>query len=182
MLSPNWDNVLVLQTSFLGDTVLTLPLISETRRRFPVRRLTLLCLPASRELLQDHPAIDEIILYDKKNASRGWQGLRRAAARVREKQFTLALTPHKSLRSALLLYLAKIPYRVGFRESRGWFLFHRRAQRNPQLHDVERNLSVLRAFGVTPDECERTIDFPADPTVQRAVDQTLQELGVSESG
>ncbi len=66
MLS-SWENVLILQTSFLGDTVLTLPLISEVRRRFPVKRLSVLCLPASRELLQDHPAIDEIIVYDKKS-------------------------------------------------------------------------------------------------------------------
>jgi heptosyltransferase-2 len=182
MLAPNWDNVLVLQTSFLGDTVLTLPLISEVRRRFPVRRLSLLCLPPSRDLLQDHPAIDEIIVFDKKYSHRGWSGLRRVAAAVRQKDFTLALTPHKSLRSAVLLYLAKIPYRVGFRESRGWFLFHRRAERNPRLHDVERNLSVLRAFGVAPEECARTIDLPPDASIEQAVDQKLQKLGVNENG
>ncbi len=136
----SWENVLILQTSFLGDTVLTLPLISEVRRRFPVKRLTMLCLPASRELLQDHPEIDEIIAYDKKIADRGWRGVQRTAARLKGKNFTVALTPHKSLRSALILCLAQIPHRVGFRESRGWFFFHERAERNRSLHDVERNL------------------------------------------
>ncbi len=178
MSAARWENVLILQTSFLGDTVLTLPLISEVRRRYPVKKLSVLCLPPSRELLQDHPAIDEIITYDKKNSDRGWQGLRRSAARVREKQFTVALTPHKSLRSALLLYLAGIPHRVGFRESRGWFLFQQRAERNPRLHDVERNLSVLHAFGVRPDDCRRTIDMPVAPAVQQTVDEKLRALGV----
>jgi heptosyltransferase-2 len=128
--------------------------------------------------LQDHPAIDEIITYDKKNSDRGWQGLRRSAARVREKHFTVALTPHKSLRSALLLYLAGIPHRVGFRQSRGWFLFQQRAERNPRLHDVERNLSVLQAFGVRPDDCRRAIDMPVAHAVQQTVDEKLRALGV----
>src|SRR6185503_12154157 len=160
MLPVNWENTLILQTSFLGDTVLTLPLISEIRRRFPVKKLSLLCLPLSGELLQDHPAIDQIILDDKKAANRGWQGLRRTAAHLRAEKFTIALTPHKSLRSALILYLAAIPHRVGFRESRGWFLFHQRAERDPARHDVERNLSVLQVFGVPPEQCERALDLP----------------------
>ena len=178
----SWENVLILQTSFLGDTVLTLPLISEVRRRFPVKRLSVLCLSASRELLQDHPAIDEIIAYDKKSADRGWRGLQRTAARLKEKNFTVALTPHKSMRSALILYLANIPHRVGFRESRGWFLFHQRAARDRNLHDVERNLSVLRAYGLAPEDCQRTIELPVNAAVQGVVDQKLQDFGIDESG
>ncbi|MGH7855421.1 MAG: lipopolysaccharide heptosyltransferase II [Candidatus Binatia bacterium] len=173
--------MLILQTSFLGDTVLTLPLISEVRRRFPVKKLSVLCLPANGELLRDHPAIDEIITYDKKNADRGWRGLQRTAARVKEKNFTVALTPHKSVRSALILYLAKIPQRVGFRESRGWFLFHQRANRDRELHDVERNLSVLQAFGLAPQECRRTIDLPVSSIAQDVVNRKLRALGVDDS-
>jgi heptosyltransferase-2 len=182
-MSPvSWENVLVLQTSFLGDTVLTLPLISEVRRRFPVKKLTLLCLPLGRDLLQGHPDIDEIIVFDKKNSARGISGVSRTAARVRERHFTMALTPHKSLRSALILYLAKIPHRVGFRESRGWFLFQQRSRRNPELHDVERNLGVLQAFGVRPEECARAIELPVPAAIQTRVDRKLRDLGLDEDG
>ncbi|HME59758.1 MAG TPA: lipopolysaccharide heptosyltransferase II [Candidatus Binatia bacterium] len=175
----SWDNVLILQTSFLGDTVLTLPLICEVRRRFPVRKLSVLCLPVGRELLQDHPAIDEIITYDKKNFHRGWAGLCHVAETVKENKFTIALTPHKSLRSALILYLAAIPQRIGFRQSRGWFLFHRRAARDPKCHDVERNLSVLQAFGLKAEDCRRTIELPVKPDLQNSVDRKLEELGLN---
>jgi heptosyltransferase-2 len=181
MTAPSWDNVLVLQTSFLGDTVLTVPLIAELKRRFPVKRLTVLCQPGSRELLQDHPAIDEIIVDDKKQADRGGRGLRAKAATLRSKRFTLALTPHKSLRSALLLYLAQIPCRVGFRQSRGWFLFHRRVERDGRRHDVERNLSILQAFGVRVEECHRALDLPVSLAVQQTVNQKLRALSISEN-
>ncbi|HEY7715697.1 MAG TPA: lipopolysaccharide heptosyltransferase II [Candidatus Binatia bacterium] len=180
MAPVSWDNVLILQTSFIGDTVLTLPLIAEVRRRFPVKKLTFLCIPLSRELLLDHPGIDEVITDDKKNSDRGWRGLRRTAARLKEKKFTLALTPHKSLRSALILYLAGIPHRVGFRESRGWFLFQQRPKRSAVLHDVERNLSVLQAFGVSPGQCQRKLDLPVSAVIQQSVDEKLRALGVTE--
>jgi heptosyltransferase-2 len=181
MAPVSWENVLILQTSFLGDTVLTLPLISEVRHRFPVKRLTVLCLPLSRDLLLDHPAIDDIITDDKKNSDRGWRGVWRTAARVREKKFTLALTPHKSLRSALILYLAAIPHRVGFRESRGWFLFQHRVERNSEVHDAERNLSVLQAFGLRPEQCQRALDLPVSSATQNIVDEKLSALGVAEN-
>ncbi|HEX2929958.1 MAG TPA: lipopolysaccharide heptosyltransferase II [Candidatus Binatia bacterium] len=175
-----WDNVLVLQTSFLGDTVLTLPLIAEIRRRFPVKRLSVLCLPLSRDLLQDHPAIDEIIVDDKRKTDRGLAGVRRKAAALRACGFTLALTPHKSLRSAMMLALAGIPNRVGFRESHGWFLFHHLAQRDPTRHDVERNLSVLQALGVSITECRRDIEFPVSPASQESVNQKLKAFGIAD--
>ena len=171
--------MLVLQTSFLGDTVLTLPLIAEIRRRFPVKKLAVVCQPAGRELLRDHPAIDELIVDDKRGADRGWKGMRAKAAELKALGFTVAITPHKSLRSALLLALAGIPSRIGFRQSAGWFLFHHRAARDPQRHDVERNLSVLEPLGVRVEDCVRALDLPVSATVQNVVDDKLRVLGVA---
>jgi heptosyltransferase II len=178
MSSADWRNLLILQTSFIGDTVLTLPLIVEVRRRFPVDKLTLVCQPSSAELLRLHPAIDEIIVDDKKNADRGIGGLRRKAQTLAEQKFTIALTPHKSLRSALLLYLAGIPRRIGFAQSRGWFLFHQRIPRDSARHDVERNLSLLKAFDVAAEDCQRTIELPVSVELQTEVDQKLAALGI----
>ncbi len=177
----NWENVLLLQTSFLGDTVLTLPLIAELKRHFPIKKLTLLCQPASRDLLQDYPAIDEIIVDDKKRLDRGLAGLRAKAGALKPKRFSLALTPHKSLRSALMLFLAGIPCRIGFRQSRGWFLFHHRVERDPGRHDVERNLAILQAFGVGVQDCHRDLDLPVSSAVQDAVNQKLGALGVDKN-
>jgi heptosyltransferase-2 len=120
----------------------------------------------------------KIIIDDKKNADRGWRGLRAKAAALSAKEFTLALTPHKSLRSALMLYLAGIPTRVGFRQSRGWFLFNQHVLRDATRHDVERNLSILEAFDVRPEQCQREIVLPVRPDVQIQVDEKLDALGI----
>jgi len=75
MIPHIWENVLVVQTSFVGDTVLTLPLLSEIKRRFPTSRLSLLCTPLGQALLTGHAAVDETIVDNKKGADRGWFGL-----------------------------------------------------------------------------------------------------------
>lgn len=178
MLTADWDNVLVVQTSFLGDLVLTLPLIAEIRRQFPVKKLSLMCTPLGNELLADHPAIDEIIVDDKKKRHRGWRGLQKQAAALRQQQFTIALTPHKSARTAYLLYQAKIPCRIGFRQSKGWFLFHCRAERDPSRHDVERNLALLEPLGVELQECHREIELVPSPGAETTVAHKLRDLGV----
>jgi heptosyltransferase-2 len=175
-----WQRVLVLQNGFLGDTVLTLPLLSEIKLRYPSAKLVLACSPLAKELLQDHPDIDEIIVDDKKGSDRGLLGIWRKATTLKEMSFTVALTPHKSLRSALMLYFAGIPLRVGFRQSAASFLFHRRVIREPQRHDVERNLSLLRAFGIQPEDCRRSMRLPPASGAEAVVKKILGSMGVDE--
>jgi heptosyltransferase II len=174
----DWKNVLVVQTSFLGDTVLTLPLIAEIKRRHPAGRLSLLCAPVASELLASHPGIDEVIVDDKRRQDAGVLGLWRKAKMLHQKRFTLAISPHKSFRSALLLFLARIPYRVGFRQSKGAFLFHSLADRDPLRHDVERNLSILQALGIPTKDCRPGIDLPIHPDSQEKSRQVLKAAGV----
>jgi heptosyltransferase II len=176
-----WERVLVVQTSFLGDTVLTIPLLAEIKRRFPDSKLSLLCTPLGQELLLDHPAIDETIVDDKKKADHGWMGLWRKAKLLRTKRFTMALCPHKSFRSGLLLFLARIPYRVGFAQSKSSWLFHVRVDRNAARHDVERTLSIMEGFGIRAEECQPVLDWPVTPQDQEKVAARLRSLGVDTS-
>lgn len=178
MDAEQWQNVLVLQTSFIGDTVLTLPLICEIKRRFPWARLTLVCTPQGSELLQGHPSIDRILIDDKRGRDRGWGGLWRQAKVLRQERFTLAISPHRSLRSALLLRLACIPSRIGFEQSKGWFLYTLRISRNPSAHDVERTLSLLEACGIPLGQCERSFGLQPSQRDQQAVSALFQSAGI----
>jgi heptosyltransferase II len=176
-----WDKVLVVQTSFLGDTVLTLPLLSEIRHRFPRAKISLLCSPQAKELLSEHPALDEIIVDDKKKADRGWLGIWHKAKVLKAKGFTIALCPHKSFRSGLLLFLARIPYRVGFRQSKSWFLFHVRVNRRDERHDVDRTLSILEGVGIPLEACRRKLDLPVTNQARQRAGERLGALGVDTS-
>ncbi|MFH1239236.1 MAG: glycosyltransferase family 9 protein, partial [bacterium] len=77
----DFKRILIVQTAFLGDVVLTIPLISTVKKKFPQSYLAVMVIPSTREVLEDHPAIDELIVFDKKGAEKGiisfWRLLRR---------------------------------------------------------------------------------------------------------
>jgi len=139
--------VLVVQTSFLGDVVLTTPLLTALRRRIAPRRLAVLVRPEAVPLVHGHPDVDQVLVDDKRGADRGLAGLVRTARRLRRERFDIAVSPHRSLRTAIVLAAARIPRRVGFRESRGARLYHERVPRDRRRHDVERNLALVAPFG-----------------------------------
>jgi heptosyltransferase-2 len=138
----------VVQTAFPGDVVLTLPVFQSLRRRFPGAWIAGVVTPAAAPLLENHPAVDEIVVFDKRRRDRGLAGLWRLAARLRSRDCDIAIVPHRSVRSAALTLLAGIPRRVGFTTSAGAFLFTERVVYRRDLHEIERNLSLLESAGV----------------------------------
>src|SRR5437667_450829 len=158
--------LLVVQTSFLGDVVLTTPLVSALRRRLVPRRLALLVRPEAVPLVAGHPDIDQVLVDDKRGADRGALGWLGTARRLRAEGFEVAVSPHRSLRTALVLAAAGIPRRVGFRESRGARLYHERVPRDRGRHDVERNLALLVPFGGDAEE-PPALHVPVAPEAAR---------------
>ncbi len=142
--------LLVAQTSFLGDVVLTTPLLTALRERLRPRRLAVLVRPEAVPLLDGHPDVDAVLVDDKRAADGGPAGTLRVAQRLRREGFDLAVSPHRSLRTALVLAAAGIPRRIGFADSRGALLFHVRVPRDRRQHDVERNLALVTPFGGAP--------------------------------
>lgn len=145
--APAGPALLVPQTSFLGDVVLTTPLLAALRARLRPRRLAVLVRPDAVPLVAGHPAVDDVLVDAKHGADRGLRGLLGVAGRLRRERFDLVVSPHRSLRTAVVLALAGIPRRIGFDESRGAWLFHETVHRDRRRHDVERNLALLAPFG-----------------------------------
>jgi len=130
---------LVVQTAFLGDVVLTTPLLAALAARHgPVDVVT---TPAAAPLLETHPAVRRVIPYDKRGRDRGWRGLRALATRLREERYARAYLPHRSLRTAALALLARIPARIGFHD--GWRFFYTEVRRRPaDGHEIDRLLAL----------------------------------------
>jgi heptosyltransferase-2 len=110
---------LVIQTAFLGDVILTVPLLRLLRGLDGVRRLTVVAAPAGSELLRGQAIVDDVIEYDKRGRNRGLAGLLRVARAARGIGVDTAIVPHRSFRSALLALAAGARRRVGFEASGG---------------------------------------------------------------
>ena len=139
---------LVIQTAFLGDVVLTTPLLSALAERHgPVDVVT---TPGAAALLATHPAVRAVIAYDKRGTDRGLAGLARLAARIRQTGYASAYLPHRSWRSAALAILARVPDRIGFSDSPAAVTYTRRVSRATSGHETARLLTLARAVPAAP--------------------------------
>jgi len=168
-------NLLIIQTAFIGDVVLATPLLQAAREQLGATYVAAVVRPDAGGLLHHHPAVDEIIPFDKKGSDRGLKGLIRLRGRLRAKHFEVALIPHRSLRSALLARLSRIPVRIGFDTSAGrWLLTHRVPYQT--IHEVERNLGLLSPLTSAPLSSKPKL-YP-DDTDYAAADDLLKRHDV----
>lgn len=148
--------ILVIQTAFLGDVVLSTPLLSALAQRHgPVDVVT---TPLAAPLLETHPAVRRVFPYDKRGGDRGWSGLKSLAHRLQDQGYAQAYLPHRSLRSAALAILARIPARIGF--SGGWSFLYTEARPKPRTgHETDRLMALANgASGVYRPQLRPTAD------------------------
>ena len=166
---------LVVQTSFLGDAVLTTPLLSQLANRGAVDVVT---TPASSSLLAGHPAVREVIAYDKRGADAGPLGFLRLASRLRAARYETAYLAQGSLRSALLALAARVPSRVGFATSAGSWLYTTKVPYRDDLHHAARLLQLSRPNGREPTEAETRPSLAPGDAERDLVRALLARAGV----
>ena len=132
-------SVLVIQTAFAGDLILTLPLIQECHRAFETP-VDVLCLPSTEEILEHHPSIRLPIAYDKHGGTDSLTGI---ITLVQRRRYNVCITPHRSFRSALISRFSGASIRIGFDIASGSWLGTHRVPYDPLAHEIERNLSLL---------------------------------------
>jgi heptosyltransferase-2 len=141
------DPVLIIQTAFLGDVILTLPVAEAIRSVRKDALVDMLVIPSAAPVIAGHPDVREVIVYDKRGADTGARGFLRVLRELKRRRYACAIVPHRSLRSALLARLAGIPVRAGFDRSAGRLLFTRVVGYRGDLHEIGRNLALLEALG-----------------------------------
>ncbi|MCX7984282.1 MAG: lipopolysaccharide heptosyltransferase II [Bacteroidetes bacterium] len=139
---------LIIQTAFIGDAVLTLPLAQVIKQTIPLASVDVIAIPRTAEIFNGHSAIRAVYAFDKKREHSGIVGFIKFCSDLRRKHYDIALVPHRSLRSALIALWLKIPMRVGFDRSSGKVLLTHVVRYDPTIHEVERNLSLLQPLGI----------------------------------
>jgi lipopolysaccharide heptosyltransferase I len=180
------DRLLLIRLGAVGDVLRTLPALHLIRRTFPSIHLTWIVEELSRELLLDHPEIDQVITFPRRELRRTGLHpthlpaiLRRLARDLRREQFSVAVDLQGSFKSALVAILSAAPRRIGFapghcREMS--FLLTNEWVRlpSPWLNRVERNLRLVEALGARGDEINLVL--PEKPEEGREADAILADL------
>lgn len=135
--------ILLVQTSFLGDTILSTPVIGAIKSAYPDAELWMMTTPLSTELVRRDPMLAGVIPFDKRGAASGISGLVKMGRDLKRMAFDRVYSLHRSYRTAVLLWLAGIPMRIGCADAKLPFFYHEVRPRDMNAHDVIRNLSIL---------------------------------------
>ena len=131
--------ILVRGVNWLGDAVMTTPALLRLREKFPAAHITLLTPEKLRDLWLNHPAVNETISFAP------GESVFSVGKKLRAGKFDLALVLPNSPRSALEVFLAGIPRRIGYaRPWRNFFLTQTVAPRAEAVKMHKRSEAEIR--------------------------------------
>ena len=147
-----WDTarILLVKPSSLGDIVHTFPVVSAIKAQWPGVHITWVVKRQWAELVERAEGVDRVWPVDVTVSSWVREGLA-----LRAERFDLALDLQGLFRSGILAWLSGAPTRLGFangREGSPLFYTNRVPVAHPNVHAVDRYLSLLGALGVRPPE------------------------------
>lgn len=136
--------ILIVQTAFIGDVILITPLIRETKIVFPNSLVDVMVIPQAASLLENNPNIKDIILFDKRKNK--FLAFLKTLTLLKKKKYGLAISPHSSMTTALLLLFSKIKIRVGFERWASQFLLTHKLEHIKNTLKIKKNLHLLSPF------------------------------------
>src|SRR5205823_7049905 len=119
------QRILVVQPSWVGDAVMATPTLRALRLRFPDAQISYLMRRYVKPMYCGMPWADKLVTYrtGKTKAKAGKGQFFDLAARLRKRQFDLAILLPNSFKTALVCKMAGIKRIVGYdRDGRGFLL------------------------------------------------------------
>ena len=140
--------LLVIQTAFTGDVVLATALVEKLRIKYPDARIDFLVRKGNEGLLQGHPYIENLLVWDKKENKQ--RNLLRIAMQVRRAKYTHIINVHRFAASGLITFFSGAKYKAGFDKNPFSFCYTKKVKHvisapySPSyIHEVERNQLLI---------------------------------------
>jgi heptosyltransferase I len=145
----------IIMLSAVGDAVHVLPVVNAIKRADPHSHITWVLQPGPATLVEGHPAVDEIVHFDR---SRGWRAFADVRDAFRGRQFDVALALQDYLKAGVLTAIAPAPVKLGYDRARArdanWLFTNERIPPHAPQHIQDEYLEFVSALGIDPEPVE----------------------------
>ena len=140
--------LLIVRPSALGDVARTVPAAVSLKRAFPDATLDWVVNRPFADAVRAHPAVDEVIPFDRDQPGKVWALMRE----LRRRRYDAVYDLQGLARSGLLTWATRAKRRVGFKDARegAWLGYNTKHRIDPGLHTVDRMMALLQADRVEP--------------------------------
>ena len=152
--------ILVVRLSAVGDCVHAVPFIAALRQRYPAAHIGWAIEELGYSLMSGHPCVNRFHVFPRKTFKKQTGTflsrmalLREFANEMKECRYDIAVDLQGLTKSGLVAYFSGATRRIGFlgqdsRELNPLFMTERYVTPPNCQHVVDKNLSLLRAFGI----------------------------------
>ncbi len=113
-MKAHYNNILVIQTAFIGDAILASSVLEKLHHSFPEASISLLVRKGNELLYLEHPFLKEVLVWDKNNDK--YSDLLKLRKNIRQKKFDAVINLHRYTSSGFLTAFSGAKYTTGFSE------------------------------------------------------------------
>jgi len=137
------EKILIIQTAFIGDAILTLPMIQKLDEMFPNCIIDVVAIPSTKAIFDASPYVNSTYVMEKRGKHKSLFKLRKFAKELGAKNYSRLYSPHRSLRSSLLVMMCGIINTYGFSTSEFKYVYKNIITYFPEKHEVQRNFDLI---------------------------------------
>ena len=138
------QKVLVIQTAFIGDVVLSTALLESLHQKDASYLIDVLVRKGNESLLSGHPFVNEVIVWDKKkNKYRNWLKI---LFQIRHKKYDVVINVQRFAATGIWTAFSNSKTKIGFDKNPFSFLFTHvvhHEQEKPGEHEIDKNHKLL---------------------------------------
>ena len=178
MIKPK--NILIVRNDRIGDVVLSLPLAGLIKKHYPDCKVTFLLRNYTKDIANDHPSIDDVIILKEDNGRIPvWKNVNQ----LKKGSFDASIIVYPTFITALIIFLARVKFRVGSGYRWYSFLFNKKVfehRKYAEKHELEYNVNLLKVFGIEENISTKNVlfDIHINKTSMDRVDKILTDSGV----
>ena len=134
---------LIIQTAFIGDVILATAIVEKLHQFYPESRIDFLLRKGNEGLLENHPIINEVLIWDKKQKK--YDNLKAITKSVKKTKYDVLVNLHRFSSSGLITTLSGAKQKIGFKKNPLSFSFSKRFDHNigDGTHETERNQQLI---------------------------------------
>jgi len=136
-------HILIIQTAFIGDVILSTPVIEKLHAAFPEANIDFLLRKGNEDLLKGHPKINKLFILDKKQKK--FRNVLKLVKELRKTKYDRIINLQRFFTTGLITTLAKTGFRAGYRKNPLSLFYNKKATHDigNGKHEISRNLTVI---------------------------------------
>lgn len=141
------NRFLVIQTASLGDVILTTPVLEKLHHYYPDAKIDLLVKKGNEGLFENHPFLNELLVWDKKNGK--YRNLVDMLKRIRKNGYDCVINFQRFASSGLITAFSGAKLKCGFDKNPWAPVFNIKVWHEigkTGIHETKRNLKLIESL------------------------------------